>query len=301
MQEYNGMIHKRDSDREWLNALIDHLGNNNKINANAKLEDYSDFVCPKCNKFFTKTAAIDSLQGFCDQCNISVIPVKESKLAKTNHDNEICECVKCGNHCTKKHGLKNSCKCGSKMFVSHKMMNKICSNTKTYLTSKGINVDDIWHEKGNVFASLKGQNEDKSQWKTIVAANGVFTENDVIMFEWNKNSGYGLVATAQSNNLLPFSRNEKCTVEWTTEDDYVDPNNVSLQDVNNNAIKIGDNIVWYTNSGSNKAKIINATNDRKLIAGITQDEYGKYKCNQFPREIKISQQYINKLQIEKER
>ena len=302
MQDFDGLMNRRDSERDWLDNLMQIYAGKfeqKQVKAsNLRLAKYADFVCTSCSKMFTKKAAIDDLQGYCDNCDNELSATAELQEQAKQKDEANFECVKCGSLRKKTDCQKSKCACGSGSFVSQRLMLTVCENTRGYLTAKGLNVDDVWHEKGNVFVAVSGAHENGAQWKTVVAATGKFTENDVVMYEWapNENGGEGLVATAQSNKLIPFKPNPQCTVEWSVEDDFVEPEAVALADVNGQEIRVGSRLAWYQSSGVTKADVVSATNDGRLICGITQDEMGRAKAGNYHGEVSLNQEDIINLQ-----
>ena len=292
--KYEPLLNRRDSERSWLNKLVSQVTNaqqQKKIQSNAaRMAEHASFVCEACSKPFTTAKAIDEVQGICDECGNSLVHV----ATKEHGSKKPFECTRCGKVRPKEECRKSKCECGCRAFVSQQLMQKVCDNTKTSMESHGITVEDIWHEKGNIFASVQGSLPNGASWKTVVAASGKFTDNDVVAFRWKEDGGEGVVVTASPEGL---KKNASCTVEWCTDDDYVAPESVKLADASGKPFGVGNKLTWYTASGKREGMVLEATNDKKLIVGITRDEYGKCARGVYAAKIELTQDEVNKLSV----
>jgi hypothetical protein len=174
-------------------------------------------------------------------------------------------------------------------------LEQVSANTREYLTYTGVKVDDIWHEKGKVFASLSGPD-----WKTSVVSSGNFTKDDVIMFTINQDGGYATVATAQNDPIFKFAKNDKCETRWETSDRIGQEASQilsDLTDIDGNAIKVGNRLEWYLKSGPMRGEVVKASEDGKILVGMTYDEYGPSHQGAYGSVVELTQNEINGLNI----
>jgi len=294
------LVNKRDGDRSWLNDLTEKLANKrreaNLMQSRAEMSKYADFVCEACSKMFTKDYLINQCQGLCDHCGTAVTATDEIKRAHEDKNDKLFECAGCGDNYKRANLQKGfTCECGSSRFVSQELLQHVIANTYEYIKNKGMNLSEeggIWHNKGTVYASLKGNLEDGSAWNAVVAASGNFTRNDVIMYEWTPEGGIGTVATVNPNDpLIKFARNENCSIEWQTEDDYIDISKLSYKDARGLDITIGSNLEWYEADGMPVRGTVVKANRNGLLVGITQDRLGRAKGG-FVYEAQLNQDQI---------
>lgn len=294
MSEF-GLMNNNNSGREWLqNVVAKIVGKKYEEQAQSNYEymtQYADFVCSGCNKPYTRTRAIDDLECICAKCGSSLVATSELKQ-KVEEDKLGYECIECSKTYAESDLNKNFvCVCGNNIFVSQNTMNQVVANTKYYLNAKGINVEEIYHRKGCVYASLDVKNKFGSLNKTAIKASGKFTSNDVVLFDLNGNGEpVGVVATAQSDKLIPFLPNKECSLEWVLDRNDTLPVQQE-NDINN---FVGASVEWYTKKGPIKGQITGITDRGSVTVGILQDELGKSKGG-FISEVELTSEDLEKL------
>lgn len=303
--EYS-LVNKRNGDRSWLSDLTERLAGKrreaNLMQSRAEMSKYADFVCESCSKMFTKDYLINQCQGLCDHCGTAVTATEEIMLANEGKGDKIFECTGCGEGYKRENLQKGfSCDCGSSRFVSQELLQCVIANTYEYIKNKNMRLSDeggIWHDKGTIYASLTGDLEDGSTWSAVVAASGDFTRNDVIMYEWTPEGGAGTVATVNPDDpLIKFTKNERCSIEWETEDDYVDPSKLSYKDSRGLDINVGSNLEWYEPDGMPVRGTVVKAGKNELTIGITQDRLGRAKAG-FVYEAQLNQDQILGMDIQ---
>lgn len=298
------LINKNDGERDWLDVFCNQVTRGKqadiKKEASTNILKYADFQCTGCGAPFTKDYVINHLSGVCDKCHGSDIIKIHSETENENNE-KLYQCTNCDNEYPKSE-LNKKCACGSTRFVSKSLLQQVTANTADYLLSQDLNVEDVWFEKGKVFASIQGTTESNTPWKTVIVASGTFTKNDVLMysFEENEAGGYATVATAQDDPLIKFATNNKCQVYWETE--QFDPNKnlrtANIVDSNGFELNIGDTIEWITPKSPVRGEILTASKNGEIEIGIIYDELGPANHDQYASIVQLNQNAINNLRAE---
>ncbi len=304
------MLNRRNSERDWLQGVVNQIVGKQQAKRvaanNHNIYKYADFVCPSCTKPYTRTAAIDQCSGICAQCGEGLIAVSEVLEQQKIAEEGLYECVGCGeNHRKASLTTGYSCACGGGNFVSQKDMNQVVMQTRAFMQQRGIQLEDIYHEKGSIYASLVARSRDGSSLKALVRASGSFTPNDMLAFDWNPGKGASArVITAQvGDTVIPFLPNHNVNVEWKYDDDHVNPETVQMTTTANaqgeqDGIAIGTKLCWYAGRGkSYKGEVIGATQDGALVVGITYDEMGPTKPGEYAGQVSLTQEDIQKLGV----
>lgn len=306
MEDSGRLINSRDSQREWLKSLSGTLAQQQAANAPKrglpKIAKNAEFLCLNCNLIFTKTAAIDLHQGVCPECREQIMHKDELKELEEKKASRTFECVKCGStfprFCVKSAGFK--CECGGSRFINQELLDQVCANTVAYLSQKGINVDQIGHERGIIHAQLSGV-ADGVKWASSVKTAGKFTRNDILIYKWNAQGGTATVATAQDDPIIKLARNDAVKIKWDVEDDNYDPHEIVLQDASGNNVGLDSNLVWYAKSGPVKGRVVKASQNGELVVGITESpEFGRAKKDTYFDQIVLTQEHLLSWNIEAE-
>lgn len=297
------LINKNNSERDWLDVFCEKVTSKKqdmiRHEASQNIVKYADFQCGGCGAPYTKDYVINQLAGICNRCDSSDIR-KISSENEENSDEKLYQCTNCDNEYPKSQLKK--CACGSTRFVSKSLLEQVAANTADYLLSQGADVEDVWFEKGKVFASIQGVTENNIPWKTIVVASGTFTKNDILMysFDQNEKGGHATVATAQDDPLIKFATNDKCQVYWETE--QFDPNQnlraANIVDSTGFELNIGDTVEWITPKSPIRGEILTASKSGEIEVGIIYDEYGPANNDQYASIVQLNQNAINNLQVE---
>ena len=307
MENYSGMINSNNDKRDWFQNLYESLNNAKqqevKRAANSNIFKYADVSCHKCQAAYMKDYVVNSLRGVCEACGGTEWSLISNKEEPKKKEEKIFECTGCDKTYDRKNLKKGfKCACGASKFISSNLLDAVTNNTiEFYKESKNIRLEDVWHEKGKVFASFFGEANNGGIWKTAVAASGKFTKNDFIIFDINEEGGQAAVATYNGeDHINKFAQNESCSICWDTDGSDIDETEnrlSSIVDSDGRQIRVGSKLEWYTKKGPFRGEVVEAKKDGTLVVGMTYDEYGPAKNSEFCSMSGINQDSINSLGI----